>query len=69
MINETYRKPMIIILEEAKNVRIQVGTSTKIWKTKDDKVYTITKYIAEEEDFKINLQVAQRMIRSFEIIE
>lgn len=40
----------------------------QVWTFKNDKVYTIT-YTAEEEDFQNDLQVAQRMIESFEIIE
>jgi hypothetical protein len=39
----------------------------QVWTIKDDKVYIIT-YTAEEEDFQNDLQFAQRMIESFEII-
>jgi eukaryotic-like serine/threonine-protein kinase len=38
----------------------------QIWTIKDDKVYTIT-YVAEEEDFQGDLQIAERMIKSLEI--
>jgi hypothetical protein len=37
------------------------------WTIKDDKVYTIT-YVAEEEDFQNDFQIAQKMIQSFELI-
>ena len=40
----------------------------KVWTIKDDRVYTIT-YTAPEEDFQNDLQVAQRLIESFQIIE
>jgi hypothetical protein len=40
----------------------------QIWKTKDDKVYTITKYCRRGR-LPNDLQVTQRMVRSFEIIE
>ncbi|HZA68727.1 MAG TPA: hypothetical protein VE548_03435 [Nitrososphaeraceae archaeon] len=40
----------------------------QIWTIKDDKVYTIT-YVAEEEDFQNDLQIAERMIKSFKITE
>lgn len=46
-----------------------IGLKTmQIWTLKDDKVYTIT-YVAEEEDFENDLQVARRMIGSFGIIK
>lgn len=46
-----------------------IGLKTmQIWTLKDDKVYTIT-YVAEEEDFENDLQVARRMIESFGIIK
>jgi hypothetical protein len=38
----------------------------QVWTLKDDKVYTIT-YIAEEEDYENDIQIAQRMIESFGI--
>jgi len=45
-----------------------LGVKTmQIWTIKDDKVYTIT-YVAEEEDFQDDLQIAERMIKSLEII-
>ena len=40
----------------------------QIWTIKDDKVYTIT-YVAEEEDFQDDLQIAERLIKSFQITE
>jgi hypothetical protein len=40
----------------------------QIWTIKDDKIYTIT-YVAEEEDYQNDFLIAQRMIKSFEIIE
>jgi eukaryotic-like serine/threonine-protein kinase len=40
----------------------------QIWTIKDDKVYTIT-YVAEEEDFQDDLQIAERMINSFQTTE
>jgi hypothetical protein len=40
----------------------------EVWSIDDDKVYTVT-YVAEEEDYQNDLQVAQRMIDTFEIIE
>ena len=44
-----------------------LGVKTmQIWTIKDDKVYTIT-YVAEEEDFQDDLQIAERMIKSLEI--
>jgi eukaryotic-like serine/threonine-protein kinase len=39
----------------------------QIWTIKDDKIYTIT-YVAEEEDYQNDFLIAQRMIKSFEII-
>jgi eukaryotic-like serine/threonine-protein kinase len=39
----------------------------QVWTLKDDRVFTIT-YQAEEEDYQNDLQVAQRMINSFGII-
>jgi serine/threonine-protein kinase len=39
----------------------------QVWTLKDDRVFTIT-YQAEQEDFQNDLQVAQRMIKSFGII-
>jgi serine/threonine-protein kinase len=42
--------------------------NTQVWTIKDDRVYTIT-YTAPEEDFQNDLQVAQRLIESFQIIE
>jgi serine/threonine-protein kinase len=44
-----------------------IGLKTmQVWTLKDDKVYSIT-YIAEEEDYENDIQIAQRMIESFEI--
>jgi hypothetical protein len=40
----------------------------QVWTLKDDRVFTIT-YEAGEEDFQNDLQVARRMIESFQIIE
>jgi eukaryotic-like serine/threonine-protein kinase len=37
----------------------------QVWTIKDDKIYTIT-YTAEEEDFQGDLQIAERMIKSFQ---
>ena len=46
-----------------------IGLKTmQVWTLQDDKVYTIT-YVAEEEDFENDLQVARRMIESFGIIK
>jgi hypothetical protein len=39
----------------------------QVWTLKDDKVYTIT-YVAEEDDYENDLQIAQRIIESFEVI-
>jgi hypothetical protein len=45
-----------------------IGLKTmQVWTLKDDKVYTIT-YVAEEEDYENDLQIAQRIIESFGII-
>jgi hypothetical protein len=38
----------------------------QVWTLKDDKVYTIT-YVAEEDDYENDLQIAQRIIESFGI--
>jgi eukaryotic-like serine/threonine-protein kinase len=44
-----------------------IGLKTmQVWTLKDDKVYAIT-YIAEEEDYENDIQIAQRMIESFGI--
>jgi eukaryotic-like serine/threonine-protein kinase len=40
----------------------------QVWTIKDDRIFTIT-YEAEEEDFQNDLQVAQRMTESFQIVE
>jgi len=40
----------------------------QVWTIDDNKVYTVT-YVAEEEDYQNDLQVALRMIDIFEIIE
>ena len=39
----------------------------QVWTIKNDKAYIIT-YVAQEEDYEKELQVAQKMIDSFEII-
>jgi hypothetical protein len=39
----------------------------QVWTLKDDKVYTIT-YVAEEDEYENDLQIAQRIIESFGII-
>ncbi len=45
-----------------------IGLKTmQVWTLQDDKVFTIT-YVAEEEEFENDLQVARRMIESFGII-
>jgi hypothetical protein len=45
-----------------------IGLKTlQVWTLKDDKVYTFT-YVAEEDDYENDLQIAQRIIESFEII-
>jgi hypothetical protein len=45
-----------------------IGLKTlQVWTLKDDKVYAIT-YVAEEEDYENDLQIAQRIIESFGII-
>ncbi|HJY15972.1 MAG TPA: PsbP-related protein [Nitrososphaeraceae archaeon] len=42
-----------------------IGLKTmQVWTLKDDKVYTIT-YVAEEDDYENDLQIAQRIIESF----
>lgn len=38
----------------------------QVWTVKDDKAYIIT-YVAQEEDYEKDLQIAQKMIDSFEI--
>jgi eukaryotic-like serine/threonine-protein kinase len=38
----------------------------QVWTIKDDKAYIIT-YVAKEEDYEKDLQIAQKMIDSFEI--
>ena len=38
----------------------------QVWTIKDDKAYIIT-YVAKEEDYENDLQIAQKMIDSFEI--
>jgi hypothetical protein len=40
----------------------------QVWTIEDNRIYTIT-YVAEEEDFEEDFQVAKRMIQSFEIKE
>jgi hypothetical protein len=46
-----------------------VGLRTmQVWTVKDDRAYTIS-YIAPEEDFQNDLDVAKRMTESFQIIE
>jgi eukaryotic-like serine/threonine-protein kinase len=40
----------------------------QVWTLKDDRVFTIT-YEAGEEDFQNDLQVARRVMESFQIIE
>jgi eukaryotic-like serine/threonine-protein kinase len=40
----------------------------QVWTIKDNRIFTIT-YEAEEEDFQNDLQVAQRMTESFQIVE
>jgi eukaryotic-like serine/threonine-protein kinase len=46
-----------------------IGLKTmQVWTLQEDKVYTIT-YVAEEEEFENDLQVARRMIESFGIIK
>jgi eukaryotic-like serine/threonine-protein kinase len=45
-----------------------IGLKTlQVWTLKDDKVYAIT-YVAEEDDYDNDLQIAQRIIESFAII-
>lgn len=38
----------------------------QVWTIKDDKAYIIA-YVAQEEDYEKELQIAQKMIDSFEI--
>ncbi|MDQ3840902.1 MAG: hypothetical protein M3297_16740 [Thermoproteota archaeon] len=52
-----------------KTVFTNLGLKTmQILTIKDDRVYTIT-YVAEEEDFQDDLEVAEKMIKSFQITE
>ena len=45
-----------------------IGLKTmQVWTLKDDKVYTIT-YVAEEDDYENDLQIAQRIIESFGVV-
>jgi hypothetical protein len=45
-----------------------IGLKTlQVWTLKDDKVYTIT-YVAEEDDYENDLQIAQRIIESFGVM-
>ena len=45
-----------------------IGLKTmQVWTLKDDKVYSIT-YVAEEDEYENDLQIAQRIIESFGII-
>jgi hypothetical protein len=45
-----------------------IGLKTlQVWTLKDDKVYTIT-YVAEEDDYENELQIAQRIIESFGVM-
>jgi len=45
-----------------------IGLKTlQVWTLKDDKVYTIT-YVAEEDDYEKDLQIAQRIIESFGVM-
>jgi eukaryotic-like serine/threonine-protein kinase len=54
-------------MEAHQLVFTNIGLKTmQVWTLQDDKVYTIT-YVAEEEDFENDLQVARRMIESFGI--
>ena len=56
-------------MEAHQLVFTNIGLKTmQVWTLQDDKVYTIT-YVAEEEDFENDLQVARRMIESFGIIK
>src|SRR5215217_1383564 len=45
---------------------VQGLKTTQVWTIKDDKAYIIT-YVAKEEDYENDLQVAEKMIDSFEI--
>ena len=55
-------------IEAHQLVFTNIGLKTmQVWTLQEDKVYTIT-YVAEEEDFENDLQVARRMIESFAII-
>jgi hypothetical protein len=52
-----------------KMVFSNLGIKTmQVWTIEDNRIYTIT-YVAEEEDFEEDFQVAERMIHSFEIEE
>jgi eukaryotic-like serine/threonine-protein kinase len=54
-------------MEAHQLVFTNIGLKTmQVWTLQDDKVYTIT-YVAEEEDFENDLQVARKMIETFEI--
>ena len=45
-----------------------IGLKTmQVWTLKDNKVYTIT-YVAEEDDYENDLQIAHRIIESFGVI-
>jgi eukaryotic-like serine/threonine-protein kinase len=45
---------------------VQGLKTMQVWTIKDDKAYIIT-YVAKEEDYENDLQIAQKMIDSFEI--
>jgi serine/threonine-protein kinase len=45
---------------------VQGLKTMQVWTIKDDKAYIIT-YVAKEEDYENDLQVAEKMIDSFEI--
>ena len=46
-----------------------IGLKTlQVWTLKDDKVYTIT-YVAEEDDYENDLQIAQRIVESFGVMK
>ena len=47
-------------------ITTDVLKSMQVWTIKDNKAYTVT-YVAEAEDFQSDLQVAQSMIKSFQI--
>ena len=54
-------------MEAHQLVFTNIGLKTmQVWTLQDDKVYTIT-YVAEEEDFENDLQVARKMIETFGI--